>query len=377
MKTYYLDHAATTPLNPIVLETMIPYMTVHYGNPSSMHQMGIEVKKAINESREKVGSIFQIDPKGVIFTSGGTEATNLAILGYAKAHPERNEIIISSIEHHATLHTCDALRKMGYVIHVVPVNHEGFIDIDGYKNHLNEQTLMVSFIWANNEIGTIQDMKTIGHLAHQVGAYVHVDGVQMVPHHAIDLSQYPIDLLTLSAHKFYGPKGIGALLIKQPKDIEPIVFGGKQELGLRSGTENVYGIIGLAKALELQMKAKDDVGLDVKKNMAMLRDQLQKELPMICFNGPMDETKRLPGLLSLSLPNVASQDLAFALDDLGIFVSTGSACLSNEIVSSHVLKAIGVDDNVGTIRISMGQRLTDQDIKEITLRVKKAYRKLT
>lgn len=373
MKTYYLDHAATTPLDKRVLDEMLPFMTSSFGNPSSMHQEGVLVKKKINESRNIVADYFGVNFKSVIFTSGGTESTNLAILGYAKTHLDKKEIITSTIEHHATMHTLDELEKQGYVIHRIPVNHEGFIDLNSLKNKLSAKTLMVTLIWANNEIGTIQDIESIGNMCHQHGVILHVDAVQMVPHFSIDLNKVPVDMLTLSAHKFYGPKGIGALIIKDKNLIRPILYGGNQEMGYRSGTENVYGIIGLAKALNLLQSEREERSTLSRMMSDQLFDQLRHLIPSIKLNGPKDDTKRLPGLLSLSFPDVSSTDLAYHLDELGLYVSTGSACLSQDILTSHVLKAIGVTDTEGTIRISLGSSVSLDDLDPIVYAISKAY----
>ncbi|MDY0294336.1 MAG: cysteine desulfurase family protein [Acholeplasmataceae bacterium] len=375
MKNYYLDHAATTPLDGHVIEAMLPYMTTYYGNPSSIHHAGMLVKRAINEARMHVAELFGVQDKGVIFTSGGTESTNLAIRGYAQKHPQKKEIITSVIEHHATLHTLEELQKEGYMIHYLPVNHEGFIDIELLKNTLNDQTLMVSIIWANNEIGTIQDVKKIGQLCHEKGVKLHVDAVQMVAHFNVSFHDYPIDFLSLSAHKFYGPKGMGTLVVRDDSDLSPIIFGGHQERGIRSGTENVYGIIGLAAALKLK-SVNSQKRYD---NLLLLTERfktLASEYPDIIINGPKDQNMRLPGLLSLSFPNVESQSMAFALDQKGIYVSNGSACLSNEVTESHVLKAIGVSPDVGTIRMSFGKDTLIDDLPDVWDIIKDVYEEI-
>lgn len=376
MKKIYVDNAATTPLDKEVLKAMLPYLKNQYANPSSMHLMGIDVKKQINQARQKVAELCGVSQKGVIFTSGGTEATNLAIRGYASKHPEKIEIITSVIEHHATLHTLDQLEKNGYIIHRLPVNHEGFIEIEAFKKVISEHTLLATFIWANNEIGTIQDIKVLGEICKKYQCLLHVDAVQMIAHEKIDLSVLPIDMMSISAHKFYGPKGTGALLMKDHVSINPILYGGNQEMGLRSGTENVYGIIGLTKALERMVEHVDERKQHAQMLCHSLKKRIQEVIPNVICHGPFDDSKRLPGLISLSFKGVSSQSLAFGLNDLGIYVSTGSACLSNEIKESHVLKAIHVDPSYGTLRLSFGKDNQIEEIDEIVKRIKKVYDEL-
>lgn len=377
MKRYYIDHAATTPLDDRVFNQMLPFMKEHYGNPSSMHEEGVEVKKAINTSRSHIAERFGVTYKGVIFTSGGTEATNLALRGLAAMNPDRKEIVTSTIEHHATLNTLFQLEKEGYVIHRIPVDREGFLIIDELEKVLSEQTLMLSLIWANNEIGTIQDIKKIGLMCKKYHAFVHVDAVQMVAHHLFSMNDLPVDLLTCSAHKFYGPKGIGALIKKDHVNLEPILYGGKQEMGLRSGTENVYGIIGFDQALEVVQSTCISESDRLNELGQTLFDLIKNECPTVTLNGPKDFKKRIPGLLSLSFPGVNSQELAFTLDQKGVSVSTGSACLSNEIQESHVLKAIHVPQGVGTIRISLGRNNHLDDLIDIKNLIIEAYQELT
>lgn len=373
MKHYYVDHAATTPLDTSVLEKMLPFMQDVYGNPSSLHQMGIEVKRAINEARSSVADMFFVSANNVIFTSGGTESTNLAIRGYASTCRERREIISTVIEHHATLNTLKALEDEGYIIHLIDVDEQGFILFDQLIDKLSEKTLMVSIIWANNEIGTIQDIKKIGELCHKFGAKLHVDAVQMVAHHHITFHDFPIDFLTLSAHKFYGPKGIGALIIRDGLKVNPIIFGGHQEHGIRSGTENVYGIVGLKTALEI----KNHDRVFRQRHLNDLTDDFLKmvkeSFPEVIINGPKNKDVRLPGLISLSFPNINSQSFAFALDRQGVFLSTGSACLSNEVLESHVLRAIKVKPGYGTLRLSFGKDTRKSDLKIIWSHILNVY----
>jgi cysteine desulfurase len=375
MKKIYLDHAATTPINPLVYEKMKPFLEDFYGNPSSVHELGAQTKKAINESRRKIASILNCKPTELFFTSSGTEATNWAILGYADKNPDKNEIIISEIEHHATIHTCEYLEKRGYHTHQIHVNEKGFIDLKELENKINKNTLMVSIIWGNNEIGTIQDIDKVRDICKKHNVILHVDAVQMVGNHEIDLTKLSIDLMTFSAHKFYGPKGIGMLYKRESIEIENLIHGGMQEKGLRSGTENVAGIIGLAEALELSFQSLHDY----KKNLLALSNTLfnllKKEIPTIRLNGPEIGKNRLPGVLSLSFDSIRSFDLAFALDKEHIYVSTGSACNATDIRPSHVLRAINQEniEKTGTIRISFGAQNKIENISYIANKIIECY----
>ncbi|MFA5526277.1 MAG: cysteine desulfurase family protein [Acholeplasmataceae bacterium] len=373
MKYYYLDHAATTPLDPRVLEHMMPYMNDLFGNPSSMHQKGIEVKRDINIARESIANLFDIEPDGVIFTSGGTEATNLAIRGTALMNKEKHTIITTRIEHHATLNTVHKLEKEGYKIVYLNVDHEGFIDLVELEKTITNDTLMLSIILGNNEIGTLQNIEMIGKICQRNNILLHVDAVQMVQYKKLSMRDLSIDLLTLSAHKFYGPKGIGALLVKNRSILEPIIYGGHQEKGLRSGTENVYGIVGMAKALLLAHQERKVRVTHLQKLTQTLMTQMKQAIPDVVYNGPKEDSYRIPGLLSLSFPDVDGQALLFSLNQRGIYVSTGSACQANEATSSHVLRAIHMDRGYGTIRISFGQDNNVDDIDDIVAIFKSVY----
>ena len=375
MKTIYLDHAATTPLSPNVYIKMRPFLEGSYGNPSSIHEMGAIAKKAINEARKKVANILNCKSSEIIFTSGGTEATNLAILGYADKNPDKKEIIISKIEHHATLHACAYLEKKGYLIHIVQVDNEGFIDLEDLTKRMNKKTLMVSVIWGNNEIGTIQNIEKISSICKEYHTILHVDAVQMIGNMKIDLRQLDIDMMTVSAHKFYGPKGIGFLYKKESVEIENLMHGGMQERGLRPGTENVAGIIGLAEALEQATTNLEKYALHLRGLSKGLLETLRKKIPSIRLNGPAIDDHRLPGILSLAFDNIKSFDLAFALDQEHIYVSTGSACNATDIKPSHVLCAINQRNirNTGTIRISFGVQNSLEDIEYIAQKINECY----
>jgi cysteine desulfurase len=378
MKKLYLDHAATTPLNPFAYEKMKPFLECSYGNPSSVHEMGAHAKKAINEARKNISNLFNCKQSELFFTSGGTESINWAIIGYADKNPEKKEIIISQIEHHATMHACEYLEKKGYIIHRIGVDHEGFIDLDEFNNSLNSKTLMVSFIWGNNEIGTIQDIRKIKEICRKNNVVLHVDAVQMIGNKEINLRDLDVDLMTFSAHKFYGPKGIGMLYKKENIEIENLIHGGMQERGLRSGTENVSGIIGLAEALEISVKSIATYTNHLESLSTNLYTLLKEKLPSLRLNGPEIGLNRLPGILSLSFDYIRSFDLAFALDKEQIYVSTGSACNSTDIKPSHVLRAINQEkiEDTGTIRISFGAENKLEDNQYIIDKIIDCYQQV-
>ncbi|MFU8793549.1 MAG: cysteine desulfurase family protein [Acholeplasmataceae bacterium] len=364
MKTIYLDHAATTPVDPRVLKAMQPYFCAHYGNPSSMHHLGIHNKKAINTARKTISTLLACQPEEIIFTSGGTESINLALKGVAQANPLKKEIITTKVEHKATLNACKFLENNGYKVHYLATDAMGLIDLTELDSIINAHTLMISIIWGNNEIGTIQDIKKIIDICHKNDVLVHVDGVQIIGQIPFDLKTYPVDLMTISAHKFYGPKGSGLLYVKKNTPISAIIHGGDHENGYRSGTENLMGIIGLVKAMELAYS-------DIKKQENHKRELSTyfykeiKEMHDVILNGPMIGDQRLPGHLSLSFKEIDGFQLSFALDQRGVCVSTGSACSARIIEPSHVLKAIKVDPDYikGTLRITFGNHQNLSDVK--------------
>lgn len=371
MKGIYLDYAATTPVHPEVALAMQPFLNLRFGNPSSMHQLGINNKKTVNESRKTIASCLNVLQEEIYFTSGGTEATNWAIKGYAAAHPKKKEIIISQIEHHATLHTCQYLEKLGYKIHYIPVDKKGFISLKKLESAINENTLMVSVIWANNEIGTIQDMKSISEICKNRNITLHVDAVQAFGQIEINLSLINIDMLTLSAHKFYGPKGIGILYIKKGLKIEPLIHGGAQEQGKRSGTENLAGIVGMAKAAELASNNQQIYYEKMNYLATRLHQRLIQDFDCI-LNGPEVGGRRLPSNLNISFRDIIGTQLSYWLDQNDIFVSTGSACNSTSIKPSHVLTAIKVPEEYikGTIRISLGSEFIESEIPRVIAKLK-------
>jgi len=363
MKNIYLDHAATTAVKPEVLETMLPYFTEKYGNASSIYSLGRENKKAIDDAREKVAKELNTLSKEIFFTSGGTESDNWAIKGVAFSNESKGKhIITTNIEHHAVLHTCKYLEKYGFEVTYVPVDNKGIVHVEDIEKAIRPDTILISVMFANNEIGTIQPIKEIGALAKEKGIYFHTDAVQAIGNIPIDVKDMNIDLLSLSGHKFYGPKGVGVLYIRDGVRISPMLHGGAQERGKRASTENVAGIIGLGKAIEL---ATEDIeGYNTK--LMKLRDRAIKEIlekiPYSRLNG--DEKNRLPGNVNISFEFIEGESILLMLDMKGICASSGSACTSGSLDPSHVLLAIGLPHEIahGSLRLTFGEENTDSDL---------------
>ncbi|NMB42353.1 MAG: cysteine desulfurase NifS [Firmicutes bacterium] len=383
MPKIYMDYAATTPLDGKVLEAMLPYLTNVHGNPSSLHFTGREAREALDESREKVARALGADPEEIIFTSGGTEANNMAIQGASRAFKkalspgERGHIITSSIEHHAVLDTVNYLGNTGFDVTFLPVDEYGLIDPEELAEHITDKTFLVTIMTANNEIGTIQPFEEIGRVCRENGVYFHTDAVQAIGHIPFNLKEQPVDMLSLSAHKFYGPKGVGVLYLRKHTKIEQAFFGGAQEKGLRPGTENLPGIVGLGRAIELATADMEEKSI----RLTVLRDRLIKgllEIEDVKLNG--HPRKRLPGNVNVSVLYIEGESLLLSLDLKGIAVSSGSACTSGSPEPSHVLSAIGLDHQAarGSVRLSLGKDSTVQEIdytveaiKEITARLRK------
>lgn len=363
MENIYLDNSATTRIDDRVLEEMLPYLKNNYGNASSLYSLGRESKKAIEDARDKVAKFLNCKSSEIYFTSGGSESDNTAIKGIARANRKKgNHIITSKIEHRAVLETCKTLEKEGFEITYLDVDRYGRVDVEKLKSVIRKDTILISIMYANNEIGTIQDIEKIGKIARENGIYFHTDAVQAVGILDIDVEKQNIDSLSLSAHKFYGPKGIGVLYVKKDIKFEKFIDGGHQERNKRAGTENVANIVGLAKALEIATES-----LQAHKNkISSLRDyfesNLKSKIENVTINGDIEN--RLPGNSNISFLGVNGQDLLLNLDMLGICVSSGSACTSGSIDPSHVLTAIGLDEEKAksSIRISIGKYNTKEDI---------------
>jgi cysteine desulfurase len=374
----YLDHGATTPLDEEVLEAMLPYLKEIHGNPSSVHSFGSKARKGLNEAREKVAAALNASPEEIFFTSGATEANNIAIQGVARALSSRGRhIITSSIEHHAVLDTVHYLGQVGFDVTFLPVDRYGIVDLDALVDSITEDTILVTVMTANNEIGTIQPIEKIAEICRERGIYFHTDAVQAIGHLPINLKEQPIDMLSLSAHKFYGPKGVGALYCRKGTKIGQLCFGGAQERKLRPGTENLPGIVGLGRAIEL---ATSDIE-NKSKNLAALRDRLIRgllEIEDVRLNG--HPQKRLPGNVNVSVLYVEGESLLLDLNLKGVAASSGSACTSGSLEPSHVLTAIGLDHQTaqGSLRLSLGKSNTAGEIdytinsmKEIVQRLRK------
>ena len=370
----YADNAATTPLSEIAFNAMKPWLTEHYGNPSSLYRMGREAKEAINEARKVVGKCLNAAmpvnekndyaPGEILFTGGGSQADNLAIRGFmhGPSSKGRKHIITSKIEHHAVLYTCEALEKEGYRVTYLNVDKEGHVDLEQLKNELSEDTALVSVMAANNEIGNIQPLKQISELAHSVGAKFHTDAVQAVGHMHIDVQEMGIDMLSLAGHKFRGPRGTGVLYVKNGIQLEPLVYGGGQERGLVSGTENTAGFIGLAAAMQDACEHLDEKMGYVKKLTDKLVKGIMENIPYSHYTG--DPVNRLPGTASFVFEAIEGEGLILRLDNAGVCGSTGSACSTGSLDPSHVLMAIGLPHEIahGSLRLTLGEQNTEEDV---------------
>jgi len=363
MKRIYLDHNATTPLHPEVLEAMLPYYKEAFGNPSTIYSFGQETRKATDEARETVANLIGASPEEIIFTSGGTEADNLALKGVTAALEKKGKhIVASSIEHHAVLSTLKYLEKRGYKVSFLPVDEHGWLDPGEVEEAITSQTVLISVMHANNEVGTIEPISEIGEIAQKAGIYLHTDAVQTIGKIKVNVDDLKVDLLSLSAHKFYGPKGAGALYVRKGTRIHPLLHGGYQERRRRAGTENVAGIVGLGKAAEIAPKEM----VQQSRRESNLRDRLEKmireNINHCQLNG--HPTQRLPNTLNISFEFIEGESLILNLDLKGIAASTGSACTSGSLEPSHVLMAMGVAPEIaqGSIRFSLGRDNRKEDI---------------
>jgi cysteine desulfurase len=350
-------------MRPEVLEAMLPFLQEHYGNPSSIYQIGREAQKALDGARDKVASLVGAGPREIIFTSGGSEADNLAIKGVAFALRDRgNHIITSAIEHHAVYHACEYLEKHGFDITVLPVDSHGLVDPRAVDRAITPRTILVTIMHANNEIGTIEPIAEIGKILRERSVLFHTDAVQTVGHIPVDVDDLGVDLLSLSAHKFYGPKGVGALYVRRGTKLDPLIHGGGQERNRRAGTENVAGIVGLATALELAVAEMNSSA----RRQEELRDQLingiLEKIPHTRLNGHPE--KRLPGNASLCFEFIEGESLLLNLDMRGIAASSGSACTSGSLEPSHVLLALGLPHEIahGSLRLTLGRDTSRADI---------------
>jgi cysteine desulfurase len=369
VKRIYIDYAATTPTHPEVVKTMLPYFTEIFGNPSSLHSYGQEAKAAVDAARVKLAGFIGSRPEEVVFTSGGTESDNFAIKGVAYANENKgNHIIISSIEHHAVLEPCHFLEKRGFKISYLPVDKYGMVDPDDVKRAITPKTILVSVMHASNEVGTIQPIAEIGKITREAGVYLHTDAVQTIGHIPIDVNELNVDLLSLSGHKLYGPKGIGAFYIRKGTKIIPIMQGGGQEEGRRGSTYNVPGIVGLGKAIEIAQQEMNEEAQRLIDYRDRLIAGLSDKIDYLNLNG--HPKKRLPNNVNVSIDFVEGEATLLSLDFEGICASTGSACSSESSEPSHVLTAMQIpaEEARCSLRFSLGKWTTDGDI-ELVLQV--------
>jgi cysteine desulfurase len=366
MKTINMDHTAASPLLPEVIEVMTPYLHEKYGNPSSIHSLGEEVADDMGEARDKIAALIKAKPTEMVFTSCGTESNNFALKGVMWANRYRGKhLITSSIEHFSIMHAIKALEKQGYEITRLPADSYGMVDPDDVKKAITPQTIMVSVMHANNEVGTIQPIKEIGAIAKEHGVYFHTDAVATAGVMPIDVDDMNIDLLSMAANPFYGPKGVGALYIRKGVKIVPLLDGGIQEGGFRAGTENVMGIVGMGKAAEIALKEMDARAA----YLIPLRDRLMKEIPEAIEDVRTvgHPTERLPGNASVLVQYVEGEAMLLFLDMEGVKIASGSACISRSLKVSHVMLAMGIDagDAQGSLLFTLGRDNTEQDVDDV------------
>ena len=371
----YLDHNASTPVHPEVVEAMLPYFAERFGNPSSVHAFGREAREGLETAREQIAHFLRVGKEEIVFTSGGTESDNMAVKGVAMARG-RGHIITSRIEHHAVLRTCESLETLGFEVTYLPVDGHGMVDPDEVRRHLRPDTILVSVMHANSEVGTLEPVREIGRVARERGVSFHVDAVQTFGKVPIDLDGASIDLLSFSSHKIYGPKGVAGLFVRKGTKMVAVQHGGEHERRRRAGTENLPGIVGLGKAVAVRAR---DMQAEAER-VGALRDRLWQgvsaRVPEVRLSG--HPTQRLPGTASLLFRHVESESIVLGLDLKGIGVSAGSACTSGNVEPSHVLVAMGisVDWAMGAVRCSLGRSTTAEDIDYVVECVEPLVRKL-
>ncbi len=366
MNRIYLDNAATTPVRREVFEAMVPYLTDKYGNPSSIHSYGREARADLNRAREQVAAAIGAAPEEIIFTAGGSEADNLAIKGTALAmYGEKSHIITSAVEHHAVLHSVESLKRLGFSVTILPVDSEGMVDPEDVKRAITPETCLISIMYANNEVGTIQPIEDISRIAREAGVLFHTDAVQAVGHMPVDVKSLGVDMLSLSGHKFYGPKGVGALYARRGVRLAPLIDGGAQERKRRAGTENMAGIVGMGMAIELAVSEMDEVSAKEERLRDKLMEGLTQRIPDVRLNG--HRRLRLPNNVNMSFLYVEGESLLLNLDMEGIAASSGSACTSGSLAPSHVLMAMGIPHEVahGSVRMTLGRYTEDADVERV------------
>ncbi len=362
----YLDYNATTPLDKRVLKKMMPYLEEIYSNPSSVYRFAQSSKRAVEDARALVATLLSADPQEIIFTSGGTESNNTAIKGLAFMHQDKGKHIVTSrIEHHAVIHPCEFLEKLGFEVSYLDVDKYGVIDLNQFKQSLRSDTLLVSVMYANNEVGTLQPVKEIADICRERGIYFHSDAVQAVGKIKVDVKDLSLDLLSLSSHKLYGPKGVGALYVRKGVKFHPLLHGGGHEQGLRSSTENVAGVVGLGEAAKI---AREEMA-EEEREIRLLRDTLEKgiveRIPEVKVNGYPQN--KLYNTLNICIKHIEGESILINLDFEGICASSGSACTSGSLEPSHVLLAMGIPHEIahGSLRLSLGKYTTSKDIDKV------------
>lgn len=363
MRKVYLDNAATTALSPKVLEKMMPYLTDIYGNASSPHSFGQAARIGVEHAREQVARAINADPSEIVFTGCGTESDNTVLFGVAERYAKKgNHIITTNVEHHAILHSCAALEKKGIKVTYLPVDKDGLVTPEQVRDAITDKTILVSVMFANNEVGTIMPIPEIAAVCHEKGVLFHTDAVQAAGHIPIDVKAMGIDMLSISGHKFHGPKGVGVLYERKGIRLPSYIIGGEQEKGRRAGTENVAGIVGLGEALELAVANMSETSARMTRMRDRLIEGIEATIPEVKLNG--HRTKRLPNNVNFSIKYIEGESILLMLDMAGIAASSGSACTSGSLDPSHVLLALGLTHEVahGSVRLTLGDDTTDEDI---------------
>jgi cysteine desulfurase len=371
----YLDHNASTPVHPEVVAAMLPFFAEEFGNPSSVHAFGRAAREAVDTARERIARFLAANPEELVFTSGGTESDNLGVKGLAHAR-ERGHIITSQIEHHAVLRTCQALETEGFSVTYLPVDHYGMVDPDDVKRATRSDTVAISVMHANSEIGTVQPVAAIGAIAREHGIAFHVDAVQTFGKVPLDVQAFGIDVLSFSGHKIYGPKGVAGAYIRKGTKMVAIQHGGEHERRRRAGTENVPGIVGLGKAVEVRVREMEAEATRLRTLRDQLWDAVRRRVPEVRLNGHPEH--RLPGTANIAFHHVESESIVLGLDLKGVAASAGSACTSGNVEPSHVLVAMGlpVDWSMGAVRFSLGRSTTGDDIDYVVECLEPLVRKL-
>jgi cysteine desulfurase len=376
MKRIYMDHSATTPVDPLVVDAMLPFFTDLFGNASSLHSFGTEAAEALLRARKQVADAIGALPEEIIFTSGGTESDNLAIRGVVPFNAGKKHVITSVIEHPAVLNTCTFLESLGHEVTYVPVDADGVVDVKILEKSVRENTVLISVMHANNEVGTIQPIEKISEIAKKYNIYFHTDAVQSVGKIPVNVDDLGVDMLSISSHKIHGPKGVGVLYVRKGTNISPIVFGGNHEMGMRSGTENVPGIVGFAKAMELAAQRQDADSIHMTQMRDSLISRVFDSISDVRLNG--HPSRRLPNNVNMSFKYAEGESMLMLLDMQGVAVSTGSACSSKSLKASHVLSALEIEDDFihGSLRISLGRENTMDDIDYVVGALQETIAKL-